>query len=459
MKALKPAAPGQGNLVPVTGDYILENREVLASQSVPLYRVLQNAGGELRAEAVAISVVGSLSAAERGQKRFLIDKEWKQKLFAAADPLEAMLEELEDETPEERAKAVADLKMALADLKNQGAEPMVKARTIMDTVARTFLLNKASLKLKPLEVTVHERSLAKDSTAIVTTALEMAEDPALVSGLFSAFQDLSNGQTINHVVRVFASYSGFLRYYNTQHQQRLSQTLRRVFPSVYRDAYQRLLPHLDDHLLNSDHLLQLPGLDAFELKEYALGAFLHDIGKMGNIDYFESDSAYDAQQIRQHVFLSAGLILMNYGNEHNGARLLAGDHHNALGHQGGYGVTRLERERGMRPASEPLRCLSGDSDGFVSGEALGWLPIEMLAVADVYDAMIDDSRAYKKPMTPSQAVVFLEDTMAAQGKLDPVLVDLYVDYLRAQCVEVPSDRGFLHKTGRGGEGACVDARE
>lgn len=456
MKALKPTAPGQGNLVPVTGEYILDHGEVLSSQSVPLYRVLQNSEGELRAELVEIASIRKLPPAERGQKRFLLDKEWKQKLFAASDPMDALLEELEEETPEERAKAVGALKTALAELKSQGAEPMVKARTIMDTVARTFLLNKASLKLKPVEVTVHERSLAKDSTAIVATALEMAEDPQLVSGLFSAFQELSNGQTINHVVRVFASYTGFLRYYNTQHQQRLSQTLRRVFSSVYLDAYRRLLPDLDDHLMNSDHLLQLPALDPFALKEYALGAFLHDIGKMGNIDYFESDAAYDAQQIRQHVFLSAGLILMNYGNEHNGARLLAGDHHNALGHSGGYGVTRLERERGMRAAVAPLRCLSGEPDGFVSGEALGWLPVEMLAVADVYDAMIDDSRAYKKPMTPAQAVVFLEDTMVAQGKLDPVLVDLYIDYLRAQCLDVPVDRGFHYKTGRVGEGACSE---
>ncbi len=48
-------------------------------------------------------------------------------------------------------------------------------------------------------------------------------------------------------------------------------------------------------------------------------------------------------------------------------------------------------------------------------------------------------------MTPAQAVVFLEDTMAAAGKLDPVLVDLYVDFLRTQNVVVPEDRGFEFK--------------
>jgi hypothetical protein len=35
--------------------------------------------------------------------------------------------------------------------------------------------------------------------------------------------------------------------------------------------------------------------------------------------------------------------------------------------------------------------------------------------------------------------------MAAAGKLDPVLVDLYIDFLRSQGVTVPEDRGFDHK--------------
>jgi hypothetical protein len=125
--------------------------------------------------------------------------------------------------------------------------------------------------------------------------------------------------------------------------------------------------------------------------------------------------------------------------------MMAGDHHNALGQAGGYGITRFERERGMRTPLETIRVLSSDPRGFVSGEALGWLPVEMLAVADVYDAMTDNSRSYKKAMTSSEAVVFLEDTMACAGKLDPVLVDLYIDFLRTQGVALPEDRGFDHK--------------
>jgi hypothetical protein len=36
--------------------------------------------------------------------------------------------------------------------------------------------------------------------------------------------------------------------------------------------------------------------------------------------------------------------------------------------------------------------------------------------------------------------------MVAAGKLDPLLVDLYVDDLRLRGVEVPADRGYEFKT-------------
>lgn len=448
MPPIQPAAPGQGNLLPVTGQYIIEYLDALKSHSVSVFHVLKNPQGALRAESVDPSIALSLPEAEKSQKLFLVDKDWMAKAFRETDTFDAQLEPLLEESPEERTKAVTALRAALAELKKKNIEPMAKARVIMDTVSQTFLLNKASLKLKPQEVGVHEKTLARETDAMIGTAVEMSEDPALMSGLFSCFQDLSNGQTINHVMRVFVSFTGFLQRFETLHQNRLSQTLRRVFPAVYLDSYRKILPNVDSRLMTSDQLLQLPDLGFLDRKEFSLGAFLHDIGKMGNIDYFESDQGFDADQIQQHVFLGAGLILMNYGNSHDGARMMAGDHHNALGKAGGYGITRLERERGMRAPVETVRVLASDSKGFATGEALGWLPVEMLAVADVYDAMTDNSRTYKKAMSSSEAAVFLDDTMAAGGKLDPVLVDLYIDFLRTQGVTVPEDRGFAHKVRR-----------
>ena len=346
--SIQPTNIGKGNLLPVTGRYLLEHLDVLKQYEIPVYRVLKGPQGEFRKQPWDVGLVATLSDQERVKKDYLIDKDWEIKLFSSLDTFDAQLEPILELTPQERSEAVHALKNVLAELKTKEVEPMAKVQVIMDAVPRAFLFNKASLKLKPQDVTIYDKALAKDTEAIVSTVLEMSSQPSLVSDLFSAFQDLSNGQTLNHVFRVHSAYNGFLHYYNDLHQHRLPQTLRKIFPNTYLESYRRLLPKVEAHWMISDNLLQLSSFGILQMKEFSLGAFLHDIGKMGNLDYFESDAPYDAQQIRQHVFLSAGLILMNYGNGHSTARLLAGDHHNALGHPGGYGLTRLESERSHR---------------------------------------------------------------------------------------------------------------
>ncbi|MEI8093630.1 MAG: HD domain-containing protein [Spirochaetales bacterium] len=449
MQIIQPSK--DGTIEAVSVQYVLDNLDALKRNSVPVFRGLKNANGDLKPQRVEPDLAASVPEAERGQKLFLVDRAWKRTLFTSSDTFNAQLAPFAGKSPEERARAVSALKQVIAQLKAEQADPGEKAQAIMDSVKDVFLLNKASLKLKPAEVSEHEKSVAKDTESIISSAMEMADDPALVEGLFAGFQSLSNGQTVNHVLRVFATYSGFVKHYNNQHQAGLVPSLRRIFPRTYLDHYREFVPALKpellpaDSLLTSDNLLQLSKFKPEDMKELALGAFLHDIGKMGNLDYFESDSGYDPAQIRQHVFLSAGLILMNYGADHNLARLLAGDHHNAMNHGDGYGVTRLEREKGRRKPAALERALSSTMEGFVSGQALGFLPVEMLAVADVYDAMIDTSRTYKKALSSAEAVVFLEETMAAKQKLDPVLVDLFIDYLRSNGVDVPDNRGFLYK--------------
>ena len=443
MQIIQPSK--DGNIEAVTAQYVLDHLEALKKNSVPVFRGLKTAGGLIKSQRIDPELAERVAPSDRGQKLFLLDRAWKRTLFAATDTFDKNLEPLLQKSAEERAQAVASLKGVLAHLKNEPADPGKKAKVIMDSVKDVFLLNKASLKSKTTEVTKNERSLAKDTESIIGAAMEMAEEPELVEGLFASFRSLSNGQTVNHVLRVFATYSGFIRHYNVRHQNRLVGDLRRVFPKLYLEQYQAMLPHLKPHLISSDNLLQLPFFEEYHLKEFALGAFLHDIGKMGNLDYFESDATYDAAQVRQHVFLSAGLILMNYGTDHELARLLAGDHHSAMNHPDGYGVTRFEREKGLQPPMEAQRALSSSAENYLRGRALGYLPVEMLAVADVYDAMTDSSRSYKKAASPAEAVVFLEERMAAVHKLDPFLVDLYIDYLRTNGVDVPDDRGFQFK--------------
>jgi hypothetical protein len=273
----------------------------------------------------------------------------------------------------------------------------------------------------------------------------MVEESETTVMLFEAFKELSNGQTLNHIARVFGTLVSFMHYYNSMHQKRLAQLVRLAFPKHYLEIYRHILPQVKDHLLVSDSLVQLPLIEPPNLKRFALGAFLHDIGKMANLDYFEGAAAYNVNEIQQHVFISSGLILMNYGSDHEEARLMAGDHHNALFHKDGYGVTRMERERAIRKLEDPIRVIGGTPEEYYSGRALGYLPTELLAIIDIYDAMTDASRVYKQAMNPGEAMTFLIEKFVVQGKIDPVLTDLFADFLRQQGMEIPMALGLLPK--------------
>ena len=77
--------------------------------------------------------------------------------------------------------------------------------------------------------------------------------------------------------------------------------------------------------------------------------------------------------------------------------------------------------------------------------ALGFLPVEMLAVIDIYDAMTDNSRTYKKGMNPAQAIQFMADKPLAEGKIDPVIFDIFIDFLKQSGIDLPDNIGIQHK--------------
>lgn len=446
---LEKAENGEGNTVRFKYSFLEKYRKEFEQGLIPVYRVRKQAEGKMEAETVSLSWLFSLTSDDFNQEYLIVSKNWRERLpNKDIDPFATKLDAYSSLQPKERVKEVTEIRLALDEIKKSEAHPMSKAKAIMDAVEKTFLLNKASLKLHKADVTINERMVASETQGIVSAALGMVEEVQTSSMLFEAFKSLSNGQTLNHIGRVFSMMASLMHYYNSLFNKRIFQTIRPVFNDTYIEAYRNILPKLKDHLFVMDNLIPLPLIEPPAMKEYALGAFLHDIGKIANLDYFESDALYNSQEIRQHVFLSSGLILMNYGVDHEKARLMAGDHHNALFHKEGYGVTRLEREKGMRKLDEVQRCIGVTADDFMAGRSLGFLPTELLAIVDIYDAMTDSSRIYKKVMTPTEALLFMIEKPVSKGILDPVLFDIFVDFIRSTHSEVPVHMGLAWKINR-----------
>lgn len=90
-------------------------------------------------------------------------------------------------------------------------------------------------------------------------------------------------------------------------------------------------------------------------------------------------------------------------------------------------------------------CITENYEEYIKGHALGFLPVELLSVIDVYDALTDSSRTYKKALSSVEALVFMYQKIVFSGRLDPIIFDLFVDFLREQNVEVPETLGFSVK--------------
>jgi hypothetical protein len=250
-------------------------------------------------------------------------------------------------------------------------------------------------------------------------------------------RSLSTGQTVDHVIRVFATASAFFLYVRKLHSNHLVGRLRAAFTKVYKPFYRRLLPQASEAALTSDNLVQIRSFSLEEVREYSLGTLLHDLGKTMDLGYFESNQTYDAARIKQHVLLGSGLFLRTYGQKYEAARYIIGDHHNYLFQPDGYGLTRWDRSRGGGTAKKAQACVGATLESFQSGEALTFFPIEMCTVVDVYDALTDPHRAYQKVHTPSGAVQVMADEFVARGKMDPVIFDLFVGFLKMAGIELP----------------------
>lgn len=58
------------------------------------------------------------------------------------------------------------------------------------------------------------------------------------------------------------------------------------------------------------------------------------------------------------------------------------------------------------------------------GDAIA-LPVRMMTIADVYDALTAADRPYKKGMAPERALDILHNEFAQRGKIDPLLLDVF----------------------------------
>jgi HD-GYP domain-containing protein (c-di-GMP phosphodiesterase class II) len=426
-------------LARVESSWVTLNSRKLALLSRQLYVLKESDGDTFLIEPLSLDDFLAMSEENRAELKLAIDRP------PAKDAFQIRWAELMEMTASERVQELSNQREVFEAKIKSTASPEQRVALASEIAETAFLINRACLSLNKNGVDTQEATLVAETLAITNYVLTLIMETPLAVSLFRTFQARMQSQTLAHVTRVFAMATGFFVYYNRQRQAGLAAKIRIAFAQEYASIYRQLLPSLNESWIKADNLIRLPILSQDQIRVLALGALLHDVGKVTDLDYFDGSAPKDDIKIRMHPITGAGIFLRTYGTNYEDAMYIVGDHHNYLFHPDGYGLTQWERSRSQRSIPAPQCSVADSLASFTSGEALAYFPVEMCALVDVYDALSDPSRQYRKSLSSYQALAFMNETFVKTHKLDPVLFDVFIDYLKTLDSTLSPELGFTPK--------------
>jgi len=245
----------------------------------------------------------------------------------------------------------------------------------------------------------------------------------------------SKGTIVQHMTRVYLNGIAFFAYYNNLVSGSSAiQKLRISFASKYRNYYKTLLPHVnsEDIVLERVFYGGMRAIPPDLIFKWSTGFLIHDIGKAEDIEYHESEAAYDRNIVIEHVKKGYKSIKSktNYSNE---ASLIAGYHHEYYGDPTGYGFFRayLQQYKKQNPDAKQDYCISYELEPVLDFKAISYFPAKVLEIIDVYDSVTDPNRVYRKALSPEEALVMIrEEFIEKHFKIDIILFDIFASFIK-----------------------------
>ncbi|MEI0538088.1 HD-GYP domain-containing protein [Brachyspira pulli] len=299
-------------------------------------------------------------------------------------------------------------------------------------------------KIKGEEITqeqakIENQEITETTTNLVTTIVDMLSKNTETQKVFDELRNYSDGGIMSHSNRVFISYVNFMAFYNNLINRRhLVHKIRTSYTNKYKKFYEQV-----EAVFSKDNICKnlatvedcidkgIKIIEDREMNLYSVGALLHDIGKVKDLDYFEGANGRDYERIKKHLFNSYALVSQTseYPLE---VILTVALHHEYYGL--GYGpydhLYKLKLAK--HPSFQIQRIMTYDAKTIDECEAFAYFPAKMLEIIDVYDALIDPARKYRggKTFTPEEALnIMREDFIEKHVKLDPILYDVFVEFL------------------------------
>ncbi len=328
-------------------------------------------------------------------------------------------------------------------MSKQSANDIIESQTdasliLKSTIFENFKQIKSADK-SFAQVQEQNKELMKVTKDLVVDIVKVLSKNPETEDIFDNLKHFSEGGTSAHSNRVFVMFTDFIRFYNAQvNEPSFINKMRKRFVSEYKDMYQAILDKYngDKEIKMLEDAIEhgLGRLSEAEMLNLPVAALLHDIGKIKDIDYFESDNARDYERIQRHLFNGFYLITKMIDIPNDMAYTI-GFHHEYYGLGYGPFTAMYQKRKEVEPRFRVSHVMSYDVDSVLACRALGYFPAKVIEAIDVYDALMDPARKYRKGGSfTSEAALDLMETefVQAHTKLDPIVFGIFKNYVNSE---------------------------
>ncbi len=310
---------------------------------------------------------------------------------------------------------------------------------LIEAVSDAFVLNKASFEENYENPDIissdHMKAMARNTTSLVQSIMGIFKNNTAANNFINMLGEKSTGSTIDHMNSVFLIFLPLCYFYNSYFTKGKIAKIRADYRNKYYKYYAKLIPDNPPESLEDVFNGGMREIPIEKLLQFSIGALLHDIGKIDNIDYFEGEGRYDKKIIMKHAPISYNMIVKTREFDSEVA-LLAALHHEYYNDSAGYGISKILFPENTRKYKSAQYCLTYDISDIKNGRALAYVPIKLLEIVDVFDALTDKSRRYReKEFTIDEALELMKNDFIDKSlKIDPILFTIFLDYINSHSI-------------------------
>lgn len=437
-------------LVAIQAAELLEARDDIIKKNIPIWRINK----AKQKVVVPLNKLDDYLGNESLSIQFYIQKNWKEVEIGDEDFIkEVEQEEKQESVHAEKIKVFHKMTFVereeVLDNSIETIHEMVNSNkgldlksimNMVEVIVNTLYINNAVLEENeaiPMPQANINGVIVKTKW-VIDYLIQLLHGDSVNFADFKQVDEISTGSiTIDQANKTFIRFMGFCIFYNDFIESgMISAKVRRDFKNKHYRYYKRKLPDLTRITLESVFDGGIRRLSDDEIKQYSLGALLHDIGKLPDIDYHDSTGEFDVKRVKLHVLIGYNMLINAKAFPFEIIAMTA-FHHEYYGDKSGYNFTKpiMMRHKKRLGSEHNIKCfISYSADDFLKDFGLANFSCKVLEIIDVFTALYD-----KKGHKSVDALKIMKKEFIIQSlKIDPVIFDIFMYFLK-ECRIVSED--------------------